>query len=232
MSETALALRLQDIHRQFTQADRVIEVLRGASLELRAGQMTALVGPSGAGKTTLLNIAGLLEPADSGRVEIGGTDIAALSEAGRTRLRRREIGFVFQFHRLLPEFSALENIIIPQMINGLSRSEAGMRASQLLSMVGLSERAHQRPGQLSGGEQQRVAIARSVANAPSVLLADEPTGNLDPKTAATVFEALQKIVRGTGTAALIVTHNMPMAARMDVILEMANGQVKSLMAPA
>lgn len=232
MNETELALRLHDIHRQFTQADRVIEVLRGASLELQAGQMTALVGPSGAGKTTLLNIAGLLEPADSGKVEIGGTDIAALSEAGRTRLRRREIGFVFQFHRLLPEFSALENIIIPQMINGLGRSEAGARASQLLSMVGLSERAHQRPGQLSGGEQQRVAIARSVANAPSVLLADEPTGNLDPKTAASVFEALQQIVRGTGTAALIVTHNMQMAARMDVILEMANGQVKSGMAPA
>ena len=226
MSEQKHILKLEMISHGYVQAGRQVDVLSEASLMLHPGQITALVGPSGAGKTTLLNLAGLLEQPKSGQVWINGTKATGLSERKRTQLRRRHIGMVFQFHRLFPEFSALENIMIPQMLNGLSQAESEKRAKLLLEMVGLSDRATHRPGLLSGGEQQRVAIARSVANAPDILLADEPTGNLDPETGETVFQSLQKIVHGTDTAALIVTHNQKLAAEMDEILELENGNIK------
>ena len=226
MSEQKHILKLEMISHGYVQAGRQVDVLSEASLMLHPGRLTALVGPSGAGKTTLLNLAGLLEQPKSGQIWINGTKATGLSERKRTQLRRRHIGMVFQFHRLFPEFSALENIMIPQMLNGLSQTESEKRAKLLLEMVGLSDRATHRPGLLSGGEQQRVAIARSVANAPDILLADEPTGNLDPETGETVFNSLQKIVHGTDTAALIVTHNQKLAAKMDEILELENGNIK------
>ena len=218
-------LQLDNVYRRFHQAERVIEVLSGASLSLYPGQLTALVGPSGAGKTTLLNMAGMLERPDEGEVYIQQVATSGLPERQRTRLRGLHIGFVFQFHRLFPEFSALENIVIAQMINQLPRHEAEERAKELLAMVGLQDRAMHRPAQLSGGEQQRVAIARAVANAPEILLADEPTGNLDPETAAIVFQALQKLVHGTQTAALIVTHNEKLASQMDRVLWIEKGKL-------
>lgn len=221
-------LRLENLSRHFSQGGRRIDVLNQANLELYSGQMTALVGPSGAGKTTLLNLAGLLEVPDEGEVIIAGQNTFGLSERRRTLLRKKHIGLVFQFHRLFAEFSALENIVIPQMIGGLKRKTAEERAEALLAMVGLSDRLHHRPGLLSGGEQQRVAIARSVANAPDILLADEPTGNLDPQTADSVFQALEKIVTGTQTAALIVTHNLQLADRMHRRLAIQNGQVAEI----
>jgi lipoprotein-releasing system ATP-binding protein len=226
MSEQKHILKLEMISHGYVQAGRQVDVLSEASLMLHPGRITALVGPSGAGKTTLLNLAGLLEQPKSGQVWINGTKATGLSERKRTQLRLRHIGMVFQFHRLFPEFSALENIVIPQMLSGLSQTESEKRAKLLLEMVGLSDRATHRPGLLSGGEQQRVAIARSVANAPDILLADEPTGNLDPETGETVFQSLQKIVHGTDTAALIVTHNQKLAAKMDEILELENGNIK------
>ena len=226
MSEQKHILKLEMISHGYVQAGRQVDVLSEASPMLHPGQITALVGPSGAGKTTLLNLAGLLEQPKSGQIWINGTKATGLSERKRTQLRRRHIGMVFQFHRLFPEFSALENIMIPQMLNGLSQTESEKRAKLLLEMVGLSDRARHRPGLLSGGEQQRVAIARSVANAPDILLADEPTGNLDPETGETVFQSLQRIVHGTDTAALIVTHNQKLAAKMDEILELENGNIK------
>ena len=226
MSEKKHILKLEMISHGYVQAGRQVDVLNEASLMLHPGRITALVGPSGAGKTTLLNLAGLLEQPKSGQIWINGTKATGLSERKRTQLRRRHIGMVFQFHRLFPEFSALENIMIPQMLNGLNQTESEKRAKLLLEMVGLSDRATHRPGLLSGGEQQRVAIARSVANAPDILLADEPTGNLDPETGETVFQSLQKIVHGTDTAALIVTHNQKLAAKMDEILELENGNIK------
>ena len=226
MSEQKHILKLEMISHGYAQAGRQVDVLSEASLMLHPGRITALVGPSGAGKTTLLNLAGLLEQPKSGQVWINGTKATGLSERKRTQLRRRHIGMVFQFHRLFPEFNALENIMIPQMLNGLNQTESEKRAKLLLEMVGLSERATHRPGLLSGGEQQRVAIARSVANAPDILLADEPTGNLDPETGEIVFQSLQRIVHGTDTAALIVTHNQKLAAKMDEILELENGNIK------
>lgn len=226
MSEQKHILKLEMISHGYVQAGRQVDVLSEASLMLHPGRITALVGPSGAGKTTLLNLAGLLEQPKSGQIWINGTKATGLSERKRTQLRRRHIGMVFQFHRLFPEFSALENIMIPQMLNGLSQTESEKRAKLLLEMVSLSDRATHRPGLLSGGEQQRVAIARSVANAPDILLADEPTGNLDPETGETVFQSLQRIVHGTDTAALIVTHNQKLAAKMDEILELENGNIK------
>ena len=226
MSEQKHILKLEMISHGYVQAGRQVDVLSEASLMLHPGRITALVGPSGAGKTTLLNLAGLLEQPKSGQIWINGTKATGLSERKRTQLRRRHIGMVFQFHRLFPEFSALENIMIPQMLNSLNQTESEKRAKLLLEMVGLSDRATHRPGLLSGGEQQRVAIARSVANAPDILLADEPTGNLDPETGETVFQSLQRIVHGTDTAALIVTHNQKLAAKMDEILELENGNIK------
>jgi lipoprotein-releasing system ATP-binding protein len=221
-------LELRGVGRRYTQGESVIDVLRGASLSIRGGEMTALVGPSGSGKSTLLNIAGLLERPDEGEVLVDGAPTSALGSRRRGRLRAGHVGFVFQFHRLLPEFSAIENVMIPQMLNGLGRGEAETRADQLLGMVGLASRREHRPGAISGGEQQRVAIARAVANAPRVLLADEPTGNLDPETAAEVFGHLEKIVRGTGAAALIVTHNERLAATMDRRLTIREGAVVEL----
>ena len=226
MSEQKHILKLEMISHGYVQAGRQVDVLSEASLMLHPGRITALVGPSGAGKTTLLNLAGLLEQPKSGQIWIKEKNASGLSERKRSQLRRQHIGMVFQFHRLFPEFSALENVIIPQMLNGLSQTESEKRAKLLLEMVGLSDRATHRPGLLSGGEQQRVAIARSVANAPDILLADEPTGNLDPETGETVFQSLQRIVHGTDTAALIVTHNQKLAAKMDEILELENGNIK------
>lgn len=221
-------LELRDVWRSYNQGGSKLNVLTGASLKVRAGEMTALVGPSGSGKSTLLNIAGLLEQPDSGKVFIDAVDSGRLRQGKRTLLRREHIGFVFQFHRLLPEFSALENVMIPQMLNGLDKLESADRADQLLAMVGLQDRVDHRPGLLSGGEQQRVAIARAVANAPRVLLADEPTGNLDPDTAKDVFGHLAAITRATQTAALVVTHNQQLALNMDSILTIVNGKVVEL----
>ena len=227
-SPSQALLELRDVRRGYHQGESRLDVLNGASLSVRAGEMKALVGPSGSGKSTLLNIAGLLEQPDSGTVFIDGVDSARLRSAKRTLLRRQHIGFVFQFHRLLPEFSALENVMIPQMLAGLDKFEASDRAAQLLAMVGLQDRVDHRPGLLSGGEQQRVAIARAVANAPRVLLADEPTGNLDPDTAKDVFGHLAAITRATRTAALVVTHNQQLALNMDSILTIENGHVVEL----
>jgi lipoprotein-releasing system ATP-binding protein len=217
------ALALRDIRRTFVQGDRRLEVLRGVTLDLKAGEIVALVGQSGSGKSTLLHIAGLLEHPDGGDVILDGKGAGKLGDAARTALRRRFLGFVYQYHHLLPEFSALENVMLPQMLNGLSRSESRVRANDLLAMVGLKERADHRPGRLSGGEQQRVAIARAVANAPRVLLADEPTGNLDTSTAETVFRQLLALVRETGMAALVATHNPELAARMDRTVTLKDG---------
>ena len=222
-SDQAPALHLQDLQRSYAQGSRVIEVLKGATASLYAGETVALLGPSGAGKSTLLHIAGLLERPDGGAVVINGVDCVKLGDSERTSMRRSEIGFVYQFHHLLPEFSALENIALPQLILGLSRAEAEERARQLLDSLGIAERGDHRPAQLSGGEQQRGAIARAVANGPRLLLADEPTGNLDPPTAERVFEQLLGLVRHSGVAALIATHNLELAARMDRILRLKDG---------
>jgi lipoprotein-releasing system ATP-binding protein len=225
---TSPALRLEKIERRYDQAGSALEILRGADICLWAGQSVALVAPSGAGKSTLLHIAGLLEKPNAGELFIAGEATVGMADDQRTALRRSEIGFVYQFHHLLPEFSALENIMLPQMIAGLSRRESADRAGQLLDYLGLSERGNHRPSELSGGEQQRVAIARAVANGPGILLADEPTGNLDPKTAHHVFEALDEIVRATGLAALVATHNMELARRMDRRVTLREGLVVEL----
>jgi lipoprotein-releasing system ATP-binding protein len=222
-SDQAPTLRLEQLERAYAQGERLIEVLKGATASFYPGEAVALLGPSGAGKSTLLHIAGLLEQPDGGAVIIDGVNCGNLGDAERTRMRRAEIGFVYQFHHLLPEFSALENVVLPQLILGLSRSEAESRAMQLLEALGLGERADHRPSQLSGGEQQRVAIARAVANGPKFLLADEPTGNLDPPTAERVFEQLLSLVRQSGVAALIATHNLDLAARMDRVLRLVDG---------
>ena len=223
MSDSAFPLSLNGIKRTFVQGDRRLEVLRGVSLDLRPGEIVALVGQSGSGKSTLLHIAGLLEQPDEGEVVVDGKVAGRLGDRGRTALRRRFLGFVYQYHHLLPEFSAIENVMLPQMLNGLSRSEARVRAAGLLAMVQLKERGDHRPGRLSGGEQQRVAIARAVANAPRVLLADEPTGNLDASTADVVFRQLLALVRETGMAALVATHNPDLAARMDRTVTLKEG---------
>ncbi len=223
MSESAIPLSLQGIRRTFVQGDRRLDVLRGVDLDLRAGEIVALVGQSGSGKSTLLHIAGLLERAQEGEVVVGGKAAGRAPDRERTLLRRQFLGFVYQYHHLLPEFTALENVILPQMLNGRSRREAAARARQLLAMVKLEERADHRPGRLSGGEQQRVAIARAVANAPRVLLADEPTGNLDSTTADAVFQQLLAMVRETGMAALVATHNPELASRMDRTVTLKDG---------
>src|SRR5262245_29402988 len=216
-------LQLLELTRTFRQGDREIPVLRGASAELYAGQAVALVGPSGAGKSTLLHIAGLLETPDGGRVVVNGADCSRLGDAERTRVRRVEMGFVYQFHQLLPEFTALENVLMPQMIRGTGRRAGEARARRLLGMLGLAERLDHRPAQLSGGEQQRTAIARALANSPKLLLADEPTGNLDPATSALVFDELLELIRHTGVAALMATHNLALARRMHRVLRLEHG---------
>jgi lipoprotein-releasing system ATP-binding protein len=202
-----------------------VNVLRGASLSVAPGEVVALVAPSGAGKSTLLHIAGLLDTADAGHVILGGQDCAGLTDAARTQVRRQKIGFIYQFHHLLPEFSALENIVLPQLANGTPRKQAEARAMDLLNRVGIAPRADHRPAALSGGEQQRVAFCRALANSPQLLLADEPTGNLDPGTSDQVFSVLVDMVRETGLSALIATHNMDLAARMDRIVRLNAGQV-------
>ena len=222
---SAPALWLENIARRYGRGETIIEVLNGADLALWPGQSVALIAPSGAGKSTLLHLAGLLETPDAGEVHVGGAATAKMSDDLRTALRRSEIGFVYQFHHLLPEFSAAENIVLPQMIRGLPRAEARARASELLDYLGLAQRQNHRPAELSGGEQQRVAIARAVANAPRVLLADEPTGNLDPKTADHVFATLTALVKASRVAALIATHNMDLAGRMDRRVTLREGRV-------
>jgi lipoprotein-releasing system ATP-binding protein len=202
-----------------------VQVLRGVDLTVNAGEVVALVAPSGAGKSTLLHIAGLLDTPDEGRVAIGGADMTRLPDRKRTAVRRAEVGFVYQFHHLLPEFTAAENIVLPQLANGVARATAEARAAELLTRVGVGERADHRPAALSGGEQQRVAFCRALANAPRLLLADEPTGNLDPGTSERVFGALMELVRGTGLAALIATHNLDLAARMDRVLRLDAGRL-------
>jgi len=221
MSETVL--ELDGIVRSFKQAGGSLEVLRGAACTVRAGELVALVGPSGAGKSTLLHIAGLLEKPDGGEVRVDGKAAGSLGDGDRTALRRRSIGFVYQFHHLLPEFSAEENIVLPQMIAGVKRGTARARAMELLAMVGLAQRATHRPAKLSGGEQQRVAIARALANQPRLLIADEPTGNLDNRTAEGVFAMLVDLVRTQRVGALVATHNMDLARRMDRVLELRDG---------
>ncbi len=216
-------LKLDGLVRAFRQGPRRIEVLAGASADINAGEAVALVGPSGAGKSTLLHIAGLLETPDSGRVVVNGRDCSGMNDSERTRVRRVEMGFVYQFHQLLPEFSALENVVMPQMIAGRSRKEAAIHARELLTGLGLAARLDHRPAELSGGEQQRTAIARALANGPRLILADEPTGNLDPHTAEHVFDALIQLIHTTGVAALIATHNLELAGRMDRILRMEDG---------
>jgi len=221
-------LKLTDVRRTFHQGDRAIDVLAGATAELLPGQAVALVGPSGAGKSTLLHICGLLETPDGGSVVVNGRDCSQMSDGERTRVRRIDMGFVYQFHQLLPEFSALENVMMPQMIQGRSRKVAAERARVLLEGLGLGERVSHRPAELSGGEQQRTAIARGLANAPKLLLADEPTGNLDPTTSERVFSELLGLIHDTGVAALIATHNMDLASRMDRVLRLEGGLLREI----
>src|SRR5579864_4590349 len=225
MPDDTPVIHLSRIERHYLQGDDKLEILKGAELAVWAGQSVALIAPSGSGKSTLLHIAGLLERPDDGEVFINDKPTSALGDGARTKLRRIEIGFIYQFHHLLPEFSALENVMVPQMVRGLNKKDAQERARELLGYLGLKDRVGHRPGELSGGEQQRVAIARAVANAPRVLLADEPTGNLDPRTSERVFAALSQLVRACGLAAIIATHNMDLAARMDRRVTLRDGKV-------
>ncbi len=227
MNDAVPVLELADITRTFVQAGERLEVLRGLTLAVAPGEMVALVGPSGSGKSTLLHLAGLLERPDGGEVRIVGEAAGKLSDSRRTELRRNTVGFVYQYHHLLPEFSALENIVLPQMIAGVPRRKAAVRAEELLAKVGLSQRATHRPARLSGGEQQRVAIARALANAPRLLLADEPTGNLDHDHADEAFAMLQGLVRAARVGALIATHNLGLAGRMDRTLVLEDGRVRA-----
>ncbi len=228
MQKQTLLMELDGLELTYEQGQRRIEVLKGAQAEFHTGEAIALVGPSGAGKSTLLHIIGLLDRPHAGRVVLQGRDCVKLGDTERTLLRRSTIGFVYQFHQLLPEFTALENVVIPQLILGLPKKEAVDRANELLRALGLGERGIHRPAELSGGEQQRVAIARAVANPPRILLADEPTGNLDPQTADRVFEQLLGLVRTTGLCAIMATHNMDIAERMDRIMRLENGKLKDV----
>ena len=219
------ALAMLGVVRSFNEGDRELHILRGADFAIQPGEMVALVAPSGTGKSTLLHIAGLLEHPDRGEVYIGGTACSNLPDDARTAIRRHEIGFVYQFHHLLPEFTALENIMMPQMIAGLPKAEAASRAQELLDYMRMGQRSRHRPSELSGGEQQRVAIARAMANAPRVLLLDEPTGNLDPDTAHYVFDALKALAKASGVATLFATHNMDLAQQMDSCVTLRDGYI-------
>ena len=226
-SETPVIF-LHAIERHYRQGDARLDILQGAELAVWPGQSVALIAPSGSGKSTLLHIAGLLERQDGGEVYINNLATSKLPDSERTRIRRNDVGFVYQAHHLLPEFTALENVMLPQMLRGLSRQEAVTRGAELLGYLGLKDRLTHRPSELSGGEQQRVAIGRAVANAPRVLLADEPTGNLDPNTSEHVFSALTQLVRASGLAAVVATHNMDLAARMDRRVTLRDGRVVEL----
>ncbi len=230
MSETGngAVLSLRDITRTYGEGESTLRVFDNANMELQAGELVALIGPSGAGKSSLLHIAGLLEAPDSGGVFLNGQDVAKASDKVRTEVRRSQIGFVYQFHHLLPEFSALENVMMPQRILGKSKDEARQRADDLLSRLGLSSRMTHRPSELSGGEQQRVAIARAVANHPKLLLADEPTGNLDPRTADGVYAEFLRMIEEEGLTALIATHNLELSRQMDRVVRMEDGKLVSL----
>ena len=218
-------LHIRHLRRSYVTGQGTIEVLKGANLDVAAGEIVGLIGPSGSGKSSLLHAAGLLERPTGGEIVVEGRDCADLSDAERTKIRLRTIGFVYQFHHLLPEFSASENITLPALIAGESAGEARTRARELLEWMGLAERLDHRPGQLSGGEQQRVAVARALVNRPRLLLADEPTGNLDPETSAVLFKLLHVLVRATGVAALVATHNLDMAAHMDRVLALKDGRL-------
>jgi lipoprotein-releasing system ATP-binding protein len=221
-------LRLSGVHRHFGEDETLVRVLEAADLTVESGELVAIVAPSGAGKSTLLHLCGLLERPQAGEITITGTPTMGLSERGRTLLRRSTIGYVYQFHHLLPEFSALENVSIPQLIAGKPQPSAEVRSRELLDLLGVGPRATHRPAELSGGEQQRVAIARAAANHPRVILADEPTGNLDPATSELVFSALQALIRGEGAAGLIATHNHDLARRADRIVTLKDGLVQPL----
>ena len=221
-------LKLEHITRSFGKGNTKLEILKDINLSVGAGEIVALVGPSGSGKSTLLHIAGLLDTPTSGIIEISGQNASKMNDSGRTKLRQKEIGFVYQSHLLLPDFDALENVMMPLMIAGKKKKDAEKRARELLAKVGLSHRLKHRAGQLSGGEQQRVAIARALANEPALLLADEPTGNLDPKTADEVFNMFITIVRETGLSALLATHNPELAAKMDRRISVVNGMIQEL----
>lgn len=226
MSETYL--RFSNVFHAYDEGAGKLEILKGADLEILSGELVALVAPSGAGKSTLLHIGGLLDRAGSGDVEVCGHDVSTMADRARTMLRRSSIGFVYQFHHLLPEFTALENVAIPQLIAGVPKADAEARAHSLLDDLGVAPRAHHRPSELSGGEQQRVAIARAAANTPQLILADEPTGNLDPATSDLVFEALVKIIKNTGASALIVTHDHGLAKRADRVITLKNGKIDAI----
>lgn len=222
-------LRLNGLNKTYGGQDGLgVSVLRGVDLDIAAGEVVALVAPSGAGKSTLLHIAGLLDTPDSGSVTLAGVDMGGQSDRARTAARREQVGFIYQFHHLLPEFSALENVVLPQLANGTPARDADARGQDLLTQVGLSDRAHHRPAALSGGEQQRVAFCRALANAPRLLLADEPTGNLDPDTSDRVFDALMDLARSSGLSALIATHNLELASRMDRVVRLEQGQIVPL----
>ena len=219
-------LRLSKVHRHYGEGETMVRVLEAADLEVRGGEIVAIVAPSGAGKSTLLHVSGLLERPQAGEVEVTGIATSKLNERGRTLLRRNTIGYVYQFHHLLPEFSALENVTLPQLIAGVDKAAAEKRAMALLDMLGIGPRAQHRPAELSGGEQQRVAIARAAANRPRIILADEPTGNLDPTTSDVVFDALANLIRDEGAAALIATHNFDLARRANRIVTLRNGLIE------
>lgn len=224
MSEAVLATR--DLKRSFTQGEVTIEVLRGVDLAIQPGEIVALLGPSGSGKSTLLQAVGLLEGGFKGSIRLSGEEASELDDNGRTRLRRELLGFVYQFHHLLPEFNAVENVVLPQLVRGVDSSAAVARARQLLGALGLSERLDHRPSKLSGGEQQRVAVARALANKPPLVLADEPTGNLDEHTADAVLSEFLNLVRGEGSAALVATHNERLASRMDRVVRLHEGRLE------
>jgi lipoprotein-releasing system ATP-binding protein len=220
-------LSLRSVERRYKSGDRTLHVLRGVDLDLYPGEIVGLIGPSGSGKSTMLHVAGLLEKPDAGHVMFGGKDALTMSDDARTIARRLQLGFVYQFHHLLPELNAVDNVAAPLMINGVSRSKARKRGQELLAMMGLKDRDHHRPGQLSGGEQQRVAIARSLANKPKVLIADEPTGNLDPNTSRVVFQNLFDIAKQEGVAVLVATHNVELTSYMDRVLALHEGRLET-----
>ena len=223
-------LELRDIDREYKSEGGVLRVLEGANLVLNPGELVGLIGPSGSGKSTLLHTAGLLEKPEAGQVFLEGEDCLALNDAGRTRLRREKLGFVYQFHHLLPEFNARDNVAMPLMVGGMARGKARKKADELLAEMGLSERLKHQPGQMSGGEQQRVAIARALVNDPRLVIADEPTGNLDPATTERVFESLIRMARGEGAAVLVATHNMALTRHMDRVLTLQDGKLTDFVA--